>query len=83
MATVRQQGCVRVHDYVLVDCTPFIVAQEDGVELSHVVAVGGLQATHVGGVQTALAHGGINAAVNACGVGLWRGEVSIVPDGFD
>lgn len=59
------------------------MAREDDVELSHAVAAGGLQAAHIGGVQTALAHEGINAAVNARGVGLWRGEVSIVLDGFD
>ena len=62
---------------------PFVVAWEDGVELSHAVAAGRLQAAHLSGVQTALAHGGINAAVTARGVGLWPGEVSIVLDSFD
>ena len=83
IAIVRQQGCVRVHDYVLVDCTPFVMTWEDGVELSHAVAAGRLQAAHLSGVQTTLTHGGINATVTARGVGLWPGEVSIVLDSFD
>ena len=60
------------------------MALEDGVKLSHIVVAGGLQAAHIGGVQTALAHGGyfINQTPGGSLVRALRAYCSLLTNEF-